>query len=152
MYDDGIGDASFMRLSQGIDPYRLRGNSVPASFPIPFCLAFCRPHQWVPHKHPPKVCGVSPLPLLPFCGDCIICFATECQSPALDAWLTGTSISFLHNWTACIWVHTQGFFPLSAISLGLNFRSNITDQECNHFMNLIMFYYFPWKKFPVFYQ
>lgn len=34
---------------------------------------------------------------------------------------------------------THSFFPLPGISLGHDFRSNITDQWCNHFIDLISF-------------
>lgn len=154
-----------MRLSQDTDPYRLRGSSVPASFPIPFCLAFCWPH----HVGAPQA-STQGLWCFAFTSPSFLWRLYHLFQSALDAWLTGTSISFrkgiplpmacrstqdshlfLHNWTACIWVHTQGFSPLSGIFLGLDFRSNITDQECNHFMDLIMFYsYFPRKKIPSF--
>lgn len=70
----------------GTDSYRRRDGDVldPASFPALLCLPFLWPHHVVAPQtvHPKSV--VFHL-YLTFCGHCVMCFATECQSPALDA-------------------------------------------------------------------
>lgn len=124
--------------------------------------------MWGLCKQSTQVCGVLTLPHFPFLSVVSVsCVST--QGVSLLPWMLDLLRQVLASerdspWpadlsTAIVLSCTTGLlafefthraFPSFCISLGCDFKSNITDQGCSHFMALIMFYsYFP-RKIPSF--